>query len=431
MRSPLCIYGIPRSGFSLVISLLNEAFDLDNSGYREIQQVDKEAGRILFSRFIERFSDHVSWSGEFSRLSGGPKQIDSRDNLWLRKYIGIKGSGDIVFSIRVPNYIHAFIPIYHSHFVDAASSNSFSKLNVFTYRHPCGIYESAINSINALASHYIQNDLSINPSQQETVRQQLALHKVTSPIIREAMIKFMHDSQRDMSAYMENMPVEAIEKVLWEDIISLRTRAIESLSRVCQRFGADIAAEEIREIVFRSRYRNLLEAHKHNFRPGHAVIAGWRQNLPESVQQQILRDPVSKTMMTSFNVEDHYHELVNQEKLGAPFKKLAQACLDNDYVYIPKIDETLYEFALNKTNVDQSFFKESYLVDIQYTNVKIHRMSKSLEYLTESLKDLSERLEILWDIESKIGPISENEAFPSLSQPSKVCLKMLSLLKEY
>ena len=101
-------------------------------------------------------------------------------------------------------------PLYHT--VDDSIAKR--KCNIFTFRHPCGIYESSINSFNALTSEYLQT-LNKTDKEEENIRRQLALHKICSQPIREAMIKYLSDNMMTYSNYYEKFS-ENIQNLSWE-----------------------------------------------------------------------------------------------------------------------------------------------------------------------------------------------------------------------
>src|SRR5262245_22956044 len=99
-QHPLVI-GAPRSGFSLLIAVINSIFDLPQ-GRRPHGQRDKLLKALVdvasiyvtakYQKTFDRFglSDDLVFNGEFHRLVGGPKWLDKTDprRACFRKYFG-------------------------------------------------------------------------------------------------------------------------------------------------------------------------------------------------------------------------------------------------------------------------------------------------------------------------------------------------------
>ncbi len=109
------VVAAPRSGFSLLISVLNSLMNRAGTGprrsYRQliIDRVVDLAGfyttnkyRATFARF--GITRDLVFNGEFHILVGGPKWLDPRKPhlACIRKYIGVRGLGDLILVTSHP-----------------------------------------------------------------------------------------------------------------------------------------------------------------------------------------------------------------------------------------------------------------------------------------------------------------------------------------
>ena len=426
--SPLAVYGIPRSGFSLTISTLFKLGLFDENQLAILNNLDNELGSLIYkpiTTIIKKvFGEEITLSGEFNSLTGGPKQL-IEDKIWIRKYIGIGKSGDITLSIKLPKTFCVLCPIYHSHSPD--NSISYRSHNIFTYRHPCGIYESSINSFNALASEYLQN-LSTSLEEEEKLRRQLALHKICSNNIRNSMLNYLEEN---MLNYSESKKINEnrIYDISWEGFLCKNKLNIDNLKKILFTFGIEKSYEDINYIIESSKYKNLLAYHKHNYRPGHALISGWVTELPYQITKEIKELKSFKNYMNIINrIYKNNLNLSENSLASSKFKNLATLILKNKVNFQTSIDPLLREYALNKTNVDQKFFKDTHIINKDLGFIYIHRMSKSCEQFIEIFREYSKKLErISHIIESNLKNLdSKNlyEYYPDLKKPIKMALEL-------
>ena len=390
--SPLAIYGIPRSGFSLSIATIYKLGFFDNAQTNALETIDKELGKQIYSPIIsiiaEGLKENITLSGEFSSLTGGPKQL-IEGKLWIRKYIGLGNLGDITLSIKIPEIFACLCPIYHSHTIDKSISRR--KCNIFTFRHPCGIYESSINSFNALTSEFLQT-LQTTDQGEENIRRQLALHKICSQTIRESMINYLSENMMCYANYYKDFQ-KSIEKLSWEGFLYKSSKNAETLMKVFNKFGINKSIEEIIQVIDESKYRNLLQFHKHNYRPGHAMLTGWITELPPNIIKEIENLESYKKYIEILDDSFPNCSKLNTLSLSnSKFRKLADEILKFNSSFDTDINPLLKEYALNKTNVDQSSFKESHIVNQDYGLIYIHRMSKGCNKFINSFKIFSENL---------------------------------------
>ncbi len=426
--SPLAVYGIPRSGFSLTISTLYKLGLFDKKQLSILNNIDKDLGELIFkpiTNILEKnVEDEITLSGEFNSLTGGPKQL-VQNKLWIRKYIGLGELGDITLSIKVPKIFCILCPIYHSHSPD--NSISFRSHNIFTYRHPCGIYESSINSFNALTSKYLQK-FSNTLDAEEKLRRQLALDKLCSDNIRNSMLNYLEENMMNYTDIREKNE-QQIYDISWEGFLSNNKSNIENIKKILFKFGIDKSYEEIIYIIESSKYKNLLTYHKHNFRPGHALITGWVTELPYQVTKEIKELKSYKNYTEIINrIYKKNLKLSENSLASSKFKKLASSILKNKINFQANIDPLLKEYALNKTNVDQNSFKDTHIINRDFGFIYIHRMSKSCEKFIRVFKEFSNNLEKINEmIENSVKNLdlkSLYQYYPDLKNPIKLALDL-------
>lgn len=398
--TPLAVYGIPRSGFSLSISTLYKLGFFNHAQTNELETIDKDLGELIYSPITseikENLTEDITLSGEFSSLTGGPKQLKN-GQLWVRKYIGLGKLGDITLSIKIPDIFACLCPLYHSHTVDDSIAKR--KCNIFSLRHPCGIYESSINSFNALTSEYLQT-LNKTDIEEENIRRQLALHKICSQPIRESMIKYLSDNMMTYSNYYEKFS-ENIQNLSWEGFLYNNSKNANNLIKVFNQFGIKKSILEIDQVIKESKYRNLLQFHKHNYRPGHAMLTGWVTELPLIIIKEIENLKSYRNYIELLDEGFPNCSMLNEGSLlNSKFSKLSNTILKLNSSFDTNIDPLLKEYALNKTNVDQSSFKNSHIVNHDCGLIYVHRMSKSCKNFIKSFEMFSDKLN---DIFEKLG----------------------------
>ena len=132
-QRPLVI-GTPRSGFSLLIALINSILDLSKTGRRlsrrdfALKAVVEVASRYTTGKYRQAFdrfglASDLVFNGEFHRLVGGPKWLDKTDprRACFRKYFGIRGQGDFLLVTSHPREVMEFYSVVHSHKIGRAS----------------------------------------------------------------------------------------------------------------------------------------------------------------------------------------------------------------------------------------------------------------------------------------------------------------------
>ena len=383
----------------------------------------------MFNSFFEEvrglYGNDVYISGEFRSLTGGPKTLE-HDSFSVRKYIGVKCIGDITFSIDLPPLIAEMQLIHHSHTID--KSFNADGLSICTARHPMGIFESAINSFNALASEYIQVSLPLED--EEKVRKELALYKCTNPTIRSALISYL-DTQ--MNEYADAYHRKVGLWVVWEDYLSLSILNAKRIARSLSELGFGVSHHDLLEALIALRYANLLCYHKHNYRPGHAQLIGWQAEIPDEIIEEV-------TSLESFK---RYHEMLTELSYVIPkepcttnrcfsqFKAEASIAIQEHRVIDVNLDSDLKTFSLNKSNVNQDYFRDEFIINERRGNVVIHRMSAGLEGLYPILDHLSLKIDKLWDeVEKRLcyyAAVNSEDLTPSTKTISNASSRSLSI----
>lgn len=404
--STTLVQGLPRTGFSLALGLLDRALPSDSQIEKKRGEIDKVLGEKLLNNLQTRIqsknASDIVFSGEFKSLMGGPKQIDQNGDIWIRKYIGILGAGDAIFSIRLPILFSALLKFFHSHdpFSEKVIQHYVNKESSFTFtkRHPCGVFESSINSLNALSSEYISTTHPLSGIEQERIRHKLALHKITTPHIRESMLAYLESKMAAQARMEEHIKTNLSDvktlTIQWEEIISDEAECFTEIDNFCKHLTD--AKRPSSKIIFQDmKFKNDLQFHLHNFRPGHASVINWQNALPLELALR-LEEKALKSGYVSKKVLDFYerklpplkHEIsdfsLKKNEIGA-FEKLNLAYTPID------IPNDLLCFSLNKTNVDQSYFSKDFIIDKRYgNNLKVERMSHEVEtYLDDAFEHLS------------------------------------------
>src|SRR5687768_15679555 len=107
---PLLAIGAPRSGFSLLISVLIElrlaAGVRATRRQRVLRAMEGTLGRLVADRIEAVFRDaglggKLLYNDNFKRLTGGPRWLEP-DGVVFRKYFGVPGMGDFTVLTRHP-----------------------------------------------------------------------------------------------------------------------------------------------------------------------------------------------------------------------------------------------------------------------------------------------------------------------------------------
>ena len=146
---PLVI-GFPRSGFTLLISVIAELIDpIEDRRTRSLKVLCDTAG-LQISKRIERVFERrgliqdLIYNDNFRQLVGGPKWLggDTFEEARFRKYIGLRGAGDFTLITSHPREVLDYYEITHSHVSPSSWLDHFETrkgLRFASMRHPAGM----------------------------------------------------------------------------------------------------------------------------------------------------------------------------------------------------------------------------------------------------------------------------------------------------
>ena len=160
------VVGAPRSGFALLASVvihfvprcpskLDQRQKVLNSLMRELG--DTTAERIVSVFSAEGIDQDLLYNPNFRYIVGGPKWLSEHREGYaaFRKYIGVRGKGDFTLVTSHPRQVLDMDEIVHSHTAPSLWPDHPGYLDYTRYascRHPAGILNSSVFSLNALAS---------------------------------------------------------------------------------------------------------------------------------------------------------------------------------------------------------------------------------------------------------------------------------------
>jgi hypothetical protein len=387
--APLLVIGAPRSGFTLLISVLTEirARSGDHATSRQalLRLVEADLGHVVADRIVGVFEqaglgDRLLFNDNFRRLVGGPRWIDAEDpsRICFRKYIGAPGLGDFTLVTRHPAALLEVDRIVHSHSGAAAWPElpAFAGHRRFaSLRHPFGVLNSSVFSINALTSEYIQRFVAPEDDN-DLIRQRLAEYKLTDRNFFASLVRHL---SREMAEYLPHR--ERYVEMAWEDLIRTPEATITRLGAAMEAPLPEAAAAEIWRGL---AYRNLTGAHRHNFRPGHGRIGGWKETLVNEHLEIACEgglDPIARALGW-----DPGERL--DPAAYSPFQRRIAEALKQGKVIDDTTDRDLFIFAFNKTNIDFSRF--GFRVGAWRTHTRLERSCFQEEALERRVSDAAE-----------------------------------------
>lgn len=384
------VVGHPRTGFTLLISVLAELMPYSNREevspvVRAVRALCDTAGMQIAARIEGVFQRHgllndLIYNYNFKQLAGGPKWLKAGDNglACFRKYIGIRGQGDFTVITSHPRQVLRYYDILHSHADPArwAEDPEYRNGQHFaSIRHPAGTLASACFSLNALASEYIQRFVPPD-ADNDMIRQRLALYKLSDLNFFEALIG-------PFKAYLEEFCgcIDRYTVMRWEDLIQAPIQTIQTLGNA---IGILIQDSEAAEIWRRLDHVNLTGAHKHNYRYGHGVVGGWRRWLTNT-HLDVMRDYGLEQYAERFGY-GAFSSL--NEQAYTPFQKTLDAYIKRGEAFRDYGDEDLFGFAFNKSNLDLTRF--AFKRYEWRTHTQIERSSCTNERLVMDVWDAAE-----------------------------------------
>lgn len=394
------VVGTPRSGFVLLTSIAVHLNPL------AVGRVDLR--RHLLNVLIDTFGDlparsivevverhglgeDLVYNDNFRKLVGGPKWITPQDpdTACFRKYVGLRGKGDFMLITTHPREVLEYDEVIHSHsypalWPDHPGYNEHVKFA--SVRSPVGIINSAMFSLNALASEYIQRFL---PPEQDNdiLRQRLALYKFTDLTFFEGIVRFYKDFFATFSKVADRYIL-----MRWEDLILDPPRTI---SRLAREAGLPVDEDHAAEIWRPLDHVNLTGAHKHNYRRGKGIVGDWR-NWMTNHHLRILREAGFDEHLARFGYDPIPH--LDEDSYTA-FQREVDARIQSGRVFRDTGDPFLFGFAFNKSNIDAS----------QFSNFKVYPWKKATRV---ERSDISQEEVVLeaWEAAER-AVLSINEVF--------------------
>jgi len=382
---PLVI-GFPRSGFTLLISVIAELIDpIEDRRTRSLKVLCDTAG-LQISKRIERVFERrgliqdLIYNDNFRQLVGGPKWLggDTFEEARFRKYIGLRGAGDFTLITSHPREVLDYYEITHSHVSPSSWLDHFETrkgLRFASMRHPAGMLTSACFSLNALASEYIQRFVPPEDDN-DLLRQRLALYKLSD-------LRFFDALLPPFKAYLEDFSLceHSYYLMHWEDLIE---RPVETILGIARELGRDLTEQQAREVWAKLDHVNLTGAHKHNLRKGHGIVQGWKRWITNT-HLDILRDHGFEASACRYGYAA-FPRL--DETAYTPFQQKLADHIRRGEVFRDYGDETLFGFAFNKSNID--FARFGFRQYPWRTHTMIERSSCTNEGLVMEVSDVAE-----------------------------------------
>ena len=386
--SPLVI-GPPRSGFALLCSVLAHLQPLGRS--------KGDLRRSLLGLFVERLGNHVSdsiaasvaaqgladellYNGNFRRLTGGPRWAGTErpGRACYRKSIGIRGGGDVSLLISHPLALLHTDAVTHSHSDPAwwPEATDFAGYTLHaSLRHPVAMVVSSCLSLNALASEYIQRFLPT--ADEEKIRRELALYKLSDRRFFEAMVRFYVSYLREFLSVRHRYAV-----MQWEDLI---VSPVETIRAVAEAAGTPVSGDHAGQIWAQIGHRNLTGDHRHNYRAGAGAVGDWRHWLTnhhldwmrglglEAISEALGYGPFGAI----------------GESGGTEFQRDLSDLVRRGEAHRPAVDDDLFGFAFNKSNIDPEPF--SFRSQAWRQETRIERSTLADPALEPAISDAAEQ----------------------------------------
>ena len=346
------VVGVPRSGFALLASVLIHFVPLApgklDLRQRVLNALMRHLGDHVSASIVGAFAsrgirDELLYNANFRYVTGGPKWLKegAPDTACFRKYIGVRGMGDFTLVTSHPRELLDMDEVVHSHsdpglWLSHPGYRDYVKFA--SVRHPIGILNSAVFSLNALASEYIQK--FVPPElDNHALREQLALYKLTDLDFFEGLVRFLAPYLREFLRHRAGFEV-----MRWEDLI---TSPLPTIRRLGVAAGIDVTESFAREVWTKLDHVNLTQAHKHNYRPGAGVVGDWKQWLVDEHLEIARRH----------GLEEIAAEL-GYEKFGrieasrhTPFQQRVAGYIRRGEIHRDFFDRDLFTFAFNKSNL--------------------------------------------------------------------------------
>jgi hypothetical protein len=350
------VVGYPRTGFTLLISVISEILNCTNNvrpGRHALKTFCDTAGMQISEQIKQVFqrrgiSNDLLYNYNFKQMVGGPKWLkeNGNDTACFRKYIGVKGKGDFTLITSHPRQVLDYYEIHHSHVAPSywVGHVAYAEYQRFaSIRHPAGTLASACFSLNALSSEYIQKFIPLERDN-DILRQKLALYKLSDLNFFEALLS-------PFKSYLDEFSLCSDQYVVmrWEDLIQ---SPIDTVHKLANAMEINLDQQQAVEIWCKLDHVNLTGAHKHNLRQGYGVVNGWKHWLTNT-HLDMMRD----YGLDKFTQALGYGALNTLDEAAyTTFQKKLENAIRNSEIIREYDDDDLFGFAFNKSNLDLDRF---------------------------------------------------------------------------
>lgn len=306
-------------------------------------------GHYLHKELVRSFrragvGQDLLYNAMFHPLAGGTKWLkdDDVETACIRKYIGVKGMGDFTLIVSHPREVLETDDVIHSHedprrwFRDDYYADCTRFASV---RHPAGAINSAMFSINALTSEYIQRFLS-SDQDNDLIRQDIAKYKLSNLDFFRSVLKYYVGFLKALSQVKQQFTL-----MRWEDLIQM---PVPTILKLAHEAGVAVSVDDAQSIWNRLDHVNLTGPHMHNYRRGKGKVNDWKNWLINE-HIDILREADIEDSMLEFG----YPKLEYLDaRYYTPFQREMADLVSKGKVYEDFADRELFGFSVQKSNVD-------------------------------------------------------------------------------
>ncbi|EMS80861.1 sulfotransferase domain-containing protein [Desulfotignum phosphitoxidans] len=368
----LLVVGSPRSGFTLLISILNKlvyrkAFKRETFR-RELRRIIEKGSQDVdkcVKEYVSSFFDidKLVLAPDFVPLLGGPKWLSSKSNdmACVRKYLGIIGEGDFLAVYQIPKFAMDLQFVIHSHndpnqWLADNYYNSYIKFS--SMRNFLDVINSSVFSLNALTGDYIDNVLF---EESDLIRESLGLYKLTDLNFIEGLITPLISYLRSFEKVKDRYII-----MKWEDLITMPETTI---FRIAEKAGLNIPISSAKNMWQKMKFKNQTVSHRHNFRKG--IIGDWKNYLVNE-HLEILKGYGFDDYLSMFGYEKI--QFIDRKNY-TPFQKKVESSIKKGQIIQEISDPDLFMFAFNKSNFVSSKYdfvgySKNGLVEIERSSIK-------------------------------------------------------------
>jgi hypothetical protein len=314
-----------------------------------LRDLCRHAGRYVHEEITRPFRaaglrDRLLYNGVFHVLAGGTKWLkdDCADRACIRKYLGVKGMGDFTLIVSYPREVLETDSVIHSHEDPRRWFRDEHYVGCTRYaavRHPAETINSAMFSINAITSEYIQRHLSPE-ADNDLVRQDIAKGKLTDLDFFRSVLKYYAHHLRALAEVRDRFIV-----MRWEDLIRQPVETILALARAS---AIPVSRPQAEAIWKRMDHVNLTGPHRHNYRRGKGIVGDWRNWLVNE-HLDILREFDLDPVLKEFGYGPA--EPLDPRQY-TPFQKEIADMIGRGRVYRDFRDPELFGLSVQKSNVN-------------------------------------------------------------------------------